>query len=97
MVGQHCAQHTLLIAFKMVFTQMLYRTSVYIRSDILGYSLAPGDLAYTEKLQMMEQIAESLQQGQVMRGTNSTSSVVSATSMERGDDHRLYLLREQPC
>ena len=55
------------------------------------------DLIEKQKLQMMEQIGESLQQEQVMRGTNSTSSVVSATSMERGDDHKLYLLREQPC
>ena len=94
-VGQHCAQHSQLMAFKRVVTQMLadvqerlvYRTSVYIRSDILGYSPAPGDLAYPEKLEMMEQIAESIQQEQVMRGhsrQNSTSSVVSATSMEVG-------------
>ena len=94
-VGQHCAQHTQLMAFKRVATHMLadvqerlvYRTSVYIRSDILGYSPAPGDLAYPEKLEMMEQIADSIQQEQVMRGhsrQNSTSSVVSATSMVVG-------------
>jgi len=94
-VGQHCAQHSQLTAFKRVATQMLadvqerlvYRTSVYIRSDILGYSPAPGDLAYPEKLEMMEKIAESIQQEQVMKGhsrQNSTSSVVSATSLEVG-------------
>eukprot|EP00092_Neocalanus_flemingeri_P004451 GFUD01004786.1.p1 GENE.GFUD01004786.1~~GFUD01004786.1.p1 ORF type:complete len:913 (+),score=335.84 GFUD01004786.1:66-2804(+) len=94
-VGQHCVQHMQLTAFKRVATQMLadvqerlvYRTSVYIRSDIIGYSPAPGDLAYPEKLEMMEQIAESIQQEQVVRGhsrQNSTSSVVSATSMEVG-------------
>jgi len=94
-VGQHCAQHSQLTAFKRVATQMLadvqerlvYRTSVYIRSDILGYTPAPGDLAYPEKLEMMEKIAESIQQEQAMKGhsrQNSTSSVVSATSLEVG-------------
>jgi len=93
-VGQHCTQHAQLIAFKRVATQMLadvqerlvYRTSVYIRSDILGYNPAPGDLAYPEKLEMMERIAESIQQ-ESSKGhsrQNSTSSVVSATSMEVG-------------
>jgi hypothetical protein len=58
------------MAFKRVATKMLadmqerlvYRTSVYIRSDILCYSPATGDFAYPEKLEMMEQIAVSIQQ-----------------------------------
>jgi len=94
-VGQHCVQHEQLTAFKTVAMQMLadvqerlvYRTSVYIRTDILGYKPAPGDLAYPEKLEMMEQIAESIQQEQMNKGhsrQNSTSSVVSVTSMEVG-------------
>ena len=96
-VGQHCVTHPQLRAFKRVVTQMLadvqerlvYRTSVYIRTDILGYKPAPGDLAYPEKLEMMEQIAESLktqEEGRV-RGhsrQNSNSSVVSVTSLEVG-------------
>lgn len=88
-VGQHCAQHPQLAAFKRVATQMLadvqerlvYRCSVYIRTDILGYNPAPGDLAYPEKLEMMEKIAESIkaEEGKI-RGhsrQNSNSSVVS--------------------
>jgi hypothetical protein len=67
-VGQHCVQHHQLAAFRRVAGQMLqdvqerlvYRASVYIRSDILGYVPCGGDLAYPEKLEMMEAIAEQM-------------------------------------
>ena len=66
----------------------MYRTSVYVRTDILGYNPAPGDLAYPEKLEMMEKIAESLKSEQEGRKGHSrhgsNSSVVSMTSMEVG-------------
>lgn len=49
-------------AFDAVVKQMLedvqerlvYRTHIYIQTDIMGYKPAPGDLAYPEKLEMME-------------------------------------------
>ena len=49
-------------AFDMVARQMLedvqerlvYRASIYVRTDILSYNPAPGDLAYPEKLEMMQ-------------------------------------------
>jgi hypothetical protein len=49
-------------AFEVVCRQMLmdiqerfvYRTYIYIKSDILSYAPAQGDLAYPEKLEMME-------------------------------------------
>lgn len=49
-------------AFDAVVKQMLedvqerlvYRTHIYIQTDITGYNPAPGDLAYPEKLEMME-------------------------------------------
>lgn len=34
--------------------RLVFRTNIHIRDDILGYKPAPGDLAYPEKLQMME-------------------------------------------
>lgn len=51
-----------LVAFDMVCGQMLqdvqerlvYRTHIFIRQEILNYNPAPGDLAYPEKLEMME-------------------------------------------
>ncbi|XP_078088378.1 conserved oligomeric Golgi complex subunit 3 isoform X2 [Mustelus asterias] len=59
-------------AFSAVAKQMLedvqerlvYRTHIYIQTDILGYKPAPGDLAYPDKLEMMEQIAQSLKEEQ---------------------------------
>ena len=49
-------------AFHSVASQMLqdvqerlvYRANIYIRDDIRAYKPSPGDLAYPEKLQMME-------------------------------------------
>ena len=51
-----------LLTFETVCTQMLedvqerlvYRTQVYIRNEILGYKPSPGDVAYPEKLEMMQ-------------------------------------------
>ena len=40
--------------------RLVYRTQMYIKSDIIGYKPVSGDLAYPEKLIMMRQIAESL-------------------------------------
>ncbi|XP_048396501.2 conserved oligomeric Golgi complex subunit 3 isoform X2 [Stegostoma tigrinum] len=59
-------------AFSAVAKQMLedvqerlvYRTHIYIQTDIVGYKPAPGDLAYPDKLEMMEQIAQSLKDEQ---------------------------------
>lgn len=96
-VGQHCINHPQLGGFRTVVGQMLqdvqerlvYRTSVYIRTDIQGYSPSPGDLAYPQKLEMMEEIAGQLRQQQQQERErrshsrqNSSSSVVSVTSME---------------
>uniref|UniRef100_A0A6J0UUR3 Conserved oligomeric Golgi complex subunit 3 n=1 Tax=Pogona vitticeps TaxID=103695 RepID=A0A6J0UUR3_9SAUR len=42
--------------------RLVYRTYIYIQTDIVGYKPAPGDLAYPAKLEMMEQIAQSLKE-----------------------------------
>uniref|UniRef100_A0A674I1J5 Conserved oligomeric Golgi complex subunit 3 n=1 Tax=Terrapene triunguis TaxID=2587831 RepID=A0A674I1J5_9SAUR len=44
--------------------RLVYRTFIYIQTDIIGYKPAPGDLAYPDKLEMMEQIAQSLKDEQ---------------------------------
>ncbi|KAH9382872.1 hypothetical protein HPB48_023490 [Haemaphysalis longicornis] len=63
--------------------RLVYRTLVYIRTDILGYNPAPGDLAYPEKLEMMESIAESLAQNSLSR-SSSRGSLVSIGSSASG-------------
>lgn len=63
-------------AFEFVAKQMLedvqerlvFRANIHIRDDILGYKPAPGDLAYPEKLQMMEEIAQSLKAAATKQG-----------------------------
>ncbi|XP_036153050.1 conserved oligomeric Golgi complex subunit 3 isoform X2 [Myotis myotis] len=44
--------------------RLVYRTHIYIQTDIIGYKPAPGDLAYPDKLVMMEEIAQSLKDEQ---------------------------------
>ncbi|XP_064456562.1 conserved oligomeric Golgi complex subunit 3-like isoform X2 [Ornithodoros turicata] len=89
MMEQHIvASPAQLKAFGKVAQQMLedvqerlvYRTLVYIRTDILGYNPAPGDLAYPEKLEMMESIAESLAAQNSLSRSSSRASLVSIGS-----------------
>ncbi|XP_059143822.1 conserved oligomeric Golgi complex subunit 3-like isoform X2 [Physella acuta] len=92
MMEEHVKQNPQeLVAFESVCQQMLmdiqerlvYRTYIYIKSDILQYNAAPGDLAYPEKLEMMESIAESIKKGKPPRTSHSrTPSNASSTSHE---------------
>ncbi|XP_063995707.1 conserved oligomeric Golgi complex subunit 3 [Diachasmimorpha longicaudata] len=65
--------------------RLVFRTHLYLQSDILGYNPSPGDLAYPNKLKMMEDIAESLReenrQAKIKKiSVSSISSVSSITS-----------------
>ncbi|XP_067011172.1 conserved oligomeric Golgi complex subunit 3 [Anabrus simplex] len=67
--------------------RLVFRAHCYLQSDILQYHPAPGDLAYPEKLEMMESIAQSLQEqaNQALRRSESRTSLASvgsATSQE---------------
>ncbi|XP_015609408.1 conserved oligomeric Golgi complex subunit 3 [Cephus cinctus] len=42
--------------------RLVFRAHLYLQSDILNYNPSAGDLAYPEKLKMMEDIAESLRE-----------------------------------
>ncbi|KAI4484215.1 hypothetical protein M0804_007671 [Polistes exclamans] len=42
--------------------RLVFRAQLYLQSDVLNYSPSPGDLAYPEKLKMMEDIAESIRE-----------------------------------
>nr|CAG4638302.1 EOG090X02EM [Cyclestheria hislopi] len=95
MIDEHVTNNPeQLAAFHRIVTQLLadvqerlvYRAHIYVQSDILGYKPAAGDLAYPEKLEMMESIAESLQQqttGTLVR----SDSVTSASSQDTVRSH----------
>lgn len=61
--------------------RLVFRAYLYLQSDILNYNPSPGDLAYPEKLEMMESIALSLQEaaaaGGPLRRSDSRQSLVS--------------------
>ncbi|CAH3965510.1 unnamed protein product [Pieris brassicae] len=59
--------------------RLVFRAHVHLRADVLHYKPAPGDLAYPDKLEMMEQIAQSLQD-QTLRRSDSRNSVTSDMS-----------------
>ncbi|XP_053994428.1 conserved oligomeric Golgi complex subunit 3 [Hylaeus volcanicus] len=42
--------------------RLVFRAQLYLQSDVLNYNPSPGDLAYPEKLKMMEDIAESIRE-----------------------------------
>ncbi|KAG8201548.1 hypothetical protein JTE90_011223 [Oedothorax gibbosus] len=97
-------------AVKAVVRQMLedvqerlaYRTHIYMQTDILNYNPGPGDLAYPDKLEMMESIAESLNLGGLSRASSrasltsinsSSNAVITSTtknsdSSEKGDNEK---------
>ncbi|XP_070507718.1 conserved oligomeric Golgi complex subunit 3 [Chironomus tepperi] len=92
MLDEHVAHNPeALEAFGQLIQQMLedvqerliFRAHLYLQSDILQYNPSAGDLAYPEKLEMMESIALSLQENQQpLKRADSRSSMLSITSTE---------------
>ncbi|XP_028610074.1 conserved oligomeric Golgi complex subunit 3 isoform X1 [Grammomys surdaster] len=66
--------------------RLVYRTHIYIQTDITGYKPAPGDLAYPDKLVMMEQIAQSLKDEQKKAPSEASFSDVR---LEEGESNSL--------
>ncbi|KAJ8871599.1 hypothetical protein PR048_027926 [Dryococelus australis] len=64
--------------------RLVYRAHCYFETDILHYNPVSGDLAYPEKLEMMESIAQSMPEqvsdSQYLRRSESRSSVISLGS-----------------
>jgi hypothetical protein len=58
--------------------RLVFRTNIFFQHDLLSYSPSPGDLAYPEKLEQMENITLDLQEVR----TDSRSSVASLESQE---------------
>ncbi|KAM4701667.1 conserved oligomeric Golgi complex subunit 3 isoform 2-T2 [Discoglossus pictus] len=67
--------------------RLVYRTHIYIQTDILGYKPAPGDLAYPDKLEMMEQIAQSIKEEQ--KKLNSAEASFSDVHLEDPESSNL--------
>ncbi|EGV97070.1 Conserved oligomeric Golgi complex subunit 3 [Cricetulus griseus] len=64
--------------------RLVYRTHIYIQTDITGYKPAPGDLAYPDKLVMMEEIAQSLKDEQKKAPSEASFSDVRLEEGESG-------------
>ncbi|XP_044261076.1 conserved oligomeric Golgi complex subunit 3 [Tribolium madens] len=58
--------------------RLVFRTNIFFQHDLLSYNPSPGDLAYPEKLEQMENITLELQDAR----TDSRSSVASLESQE---------------
>ncbi|KAG5318888.1 COG3 protein, partial [Pseudoatta argentina] len=57
--------------------RLVFRAHLYLQSDVLDYNPSSGDLAYPEKLKMMEDIAESIREA--TRQTRMKKISVSST------------------
>ena len=51
--------------------RFVYRTHIYIRDEILNYNPSSGDIAYPEKLEIMEKIAAELRQASPEKGAEN--------------------------
>ncbi|XP_057364562.1 conserved oligomeric Golgi complex subunit 3-like [Daphnia carinata] len=66
--------------------RLVYRAHIYVQNDIVGYKPVSGDLAYPEKLEMMESIAEGLQN----QATQTLARSVSVSSVSSPDTVRSH-------
>ncbi|RZF45908.1 hypothetical protein LSTR_LSTR008285 [Laodelphax striatellus] len=96
MIQDHVQNNTgALSAFGSVAEQLLqdvqerlvFRAHLYLKTDIAMYKPSPGDLAYPEKLEMMEKIAQSLHEQELAALSRCESrasliSIGSSTSQE---------------
>ncbi|KAH8351893.1 hypothetical protein KR084_000440 [Drosophila pseudotakahashii] len=60
--------------------RLVFRAHLYLQSDIQNFNPSSGDLAYPEKLEMMESIALSLQEPAPLRRSDSRASMISSVS-----------------
>lgn len=58
--------------------RLVYRSHIYINTDIANYRPSAGDLAYPGKLQMMESIAENIASQRKRHSRNGSVSSISS-------------------
>uniref|UniRef100_A0A023F072 Conserved oligomeric Golgi complex subunit 3 n=1 Tax=Triatoma infestans TaxID=30076 RepID=A0A023F072_TRIIF len=68
--------------------RLVFRAHMYLRSDVAEYKPSPGDLAYPEKLHMMQSIAQSLHEQEVssLARSDSRSSLTSIGSSQTSQE-----------
>lgn len=57
--------------------RLIYRTNVFIQTDIIGYTPAPGDLAYPEKLELLSKTNDN----HLLNNSNNLSRSCSVASI----------------
>jgi conserved oligomeric Golgi complex subunit 3 len=78
--------------------RFVYRTHIYIKEEILNYNPSSGDLAYPEKLEIMQQIAEKLRKASTSSTESSAENKTnvieltnqSAASVSPADAHGMW-------
>nr|CDS33562.1 oligomeric golgi complex subunit 3 [Hymenolepis microstoma] len=73
--------------------RLIYRAHIYIKSQIQDYQPGPGDIAYPEKLEMLESITSNLQQQQQSQIDKSESASVvqeRVSSTDSTDFHGMW-------
>ncbi|KAF7992085.1 hypothetical protein HCN44_001410 [Aphidius gifuensis] len=75
--------------------RLVYRAHLYLQSDIQGYNPSPGDLAYPDKLKMMEDIAESLREEDRQARIKKISVTSLVPSVIGSSNESLNLKQEQ--
>ena len=70
--------------------RLVYRTNIYMKTDILGFSPSSGDLAYPDKLIMMEDIAKTLNGSKMETspGNNQEELVEVSLNPAEAPDHK---------
>ncbi|SPP79839.1 conserved oligomeric Golgi complex subunit 3 [Drosophila guanche] len=103
MLDEHVQQNpSALEAFATIAHQLLqdvqerlvFRAHLYLQSDIQNFNPSSGDLAYPEKLEMMESIALSLQEPTPLRRSDSRASVISSASSVAESVDTSYRIRQ---
>ncbi|KAF6213924.1 hypothetical protein GE061_011651 [Apolygus lucorum] len=67
--------------------RLVFRAHMYLRTDVAEYKPSPGDLAYPEKLHLMQSIAQSMHEQEVsmLNRSESRASLTSLTSAASQD------------
>ncbi|XP_014239429.1 conserved oligomeric Golgi complex subunit 3 [Cimex lectularius] len=69
--------------------RLVFRAHMYLRTDVAEYKPSPGDLAYPEKLHMMQSIANSLHEQELSLSRSESKSSLTSGSSSTSQETRL--------